>query len=743
MTTTPNHTSVPTITPTPTIPSREVTILVDDFNSQPYPGEPIYYFNRLQGERGAVNGSILEWGKGQVTTKIAPDTTWGGVSMSLNHPFSEGLPINFSAILPAQIQPAYQSQIVGITAVILDGTPGKTFRLELKDSGELQWSGEVPLDGGPQTVMFGLPALGNIDELLWILDGASVNDYVTLNNVSFTTKTQIMDMETAVFVWSYGMLLNNWNPETGLVRDKAKDASGIFDAIQATGSLAAATAMAEQLGIVSRADAINIVNKISETLLTDVPSLHGLWPHFVTTSPTNELNIVAGTEWSSVDTAIAAIGLLSAQSGLGLDTSGVKQMLQAVDWEALTSDKGISHGYTYSGEVLPSHWDVFGSESWLAGLAYAAATGQVASIPTSSPPTANGSGFIDEMAWLFVPPPNQDYWGNDWTVYRETAVSNQLVYYPTNHPDSCFSQLGLFGLSAAEIPDAAMAANGDVYQAFGTGGLFTGPNDGTGFGTAVIVPHYSAMIASLHPQEAAQMWEWLIRHGYFSPLNNVESFTFPTRLNCNPEAAAWNSLKGSWNLSLQTLGWGRYLAERNGQEPILWQATANNPFLNSGYLLMTGEETAETTMPTMWPFERECENPDEYSVGQTIERPNASAANVHGQFGAAGEAPWPEQTGFVKYDNIETPRSEHLYLQIQYSKNSPSDVPIRVFLDDEPEPRVTFSPGDLGSWEEFAWTEPLLLGTIEAGVHTIKFETDGQQYGVADLDKFVLLAELP
>jgi hypothetical protein len=40
----------------------------------------------------------------------------------------------------------------------------------------------------------------------------------------------------------------------GLVRDKAKDASGEFDAIQATGCLAAATASAEQLGVVDQGD---------------------------------------------------------------------------------------------------------------------------------------------------------------------------------------------------------------------------------------------------------------------------------------------------------------------------------------------------------------------------------------------------------------------------------------------------------------------------------------------------------
>src|SRR6185503_5297522 len=97
----------------------------------------------------------------------------------------------------------------------------------------------------------------------------------------FTATTQIMDTATAAFVWSYGMLLRNWNPTTGLVRDKAKDVSGEFDAIQATGSLAAATAIAEQLGVISHADAIQIVSKISTTLLLDLPRFHGLWPHFV------------------------------------------------------------------------------------------------------------------------------------------------------------------------------------------------------------------------------------------------------------------------------------------------------------------------------------------------------------------------------------------------------------------------------------------------------------------------------
>jgi hypothetical protein len=54
----------------------------------------------------------------------------------------------------------------------------------------------------------------------------------------------------------------------------------------------------------------------------------------------------------------------------------------------------------------------------------------------------DGSGFIDELAWLFVPPPSgQDYWGIDWVSYRSTAAANQISHYPTYDSASCFSQL--------------------------------------------------------------------------------------------------------------------------------------------------------------------------------------------------------------------------------------------------------------------------------------------------------------
>jgi hypothetical protein len=738
----PTHTPMPTPLPAAVSPpglgvSRSLSLLVDDFAPQPYQGQSVYFYNRLEGDRGAINNSLMEWGKGQVTTTLSAGNSWGGVWMSLNHPIREGLPVNFSAVLPPQIKPAYQSRVTGVTVLIARGTPGRAFWLELKDGSQLRWRHGISLEGGPQTLSMDLPALGNINQLVWVLDRASAGDYVVIQRVSFTATTQITDTATAAFVWSYGMLLANWNPATGLVRDKAKDASGEFDAIQATGCLAAATASAEQLGIVEHSAAVQVVDKIGHTLLTKLPRSHGLWPHWVKVSPTGAPTIVENTEWSSVDTAIAALGLLAAQSGLGMDTSGTEQMLQAIEWSAMVTPGGISHGYTTTGDPIPYAWEVFGGESWLVDLAYAAATGQVAPITYPAPPTANGSGFIDELVWLFVPPPSgQDYWGTDWAAYRPAAADRQTQYYPTHSPQSCFAQAGLFGLSAGEVPAPALVPPASIYQAFGVGGRFTPADDGSAlFGAPAVVPHYSAMIASLRPQEAIKMWGWLMSEGYFTPLNNVESLMFPAGSSCDASAAVWNQLKGSWNLSLQTLGWGRYLAQRRGQVPILWQAATANPFLQKGYRLMVSQAPAA---PAPWPLTKECEGPDESTVGQTMARSNASGSKVHGQFGTTAAGPWPAKSGYVKYNHITIPATDHLHLTLRYSKYSPSSVPILITIDDESTPRAIFYPVDQGDWNRFTSTEPILLGSIGSGVHSIKFYTDGQEYGVADLDMFVL-----
>jgi hypothetical protein len=798
------HTLPPNV-PHPTLDASSMTIIVDDFEPQPYQGDTIYYYNRIGGDRGVLGDSSVAWGPGLVTTTINSDNAWGGVWMSLNHPLREQEPLNFSAILPAQIDPAYQSQITDLSVSISSATPGASFKLELKNAGALQWAEAITLTGGEQTVTYDLPPLTDVNELVWILDQAMRDDYVVIDQVALTATTPITDIAEAAFVWSYGMLLGAWNSATGLVRDKARDASGEFDAIQSTGSLAAATVMAEQLGFVTTDDAITIVTHISNTLLIDVPRYKGLWPHWVKTSPTGELLIVEETEWSSVDSAIAALALLNAQSALGLNTAGIEQMLHAIDWENLSAPTGLSHGYTYDKALIPYAWDTFGGESWLLALVYAAATHQPPPLEYPTPPTANGSGFIDELAWLFVAPPLVvDHWGVDWRAYRQEAADSQIAYYCDTYPTSCFCQLGLFGLSAAEVPMPSAIPKDAIYQAFGVGGRFSPSNDGAALlGAPVVAPHYSALAASIRPRASLDMWAWLINQGHFSPLNNVETLMFPPGSSCDPMEVEWNHLKGSWNLALQTLGWGRYLAQQRGEIPILWQAAAANSFLDAGYSLLapvyhylplvvkdaaingaiptttppitiipsstntpTGTPTATftftrtptatstptntpattltptpTSTATTWIYEREFEYPDVHTVGKVIWRSNASGSRVHGQFGAIDSPPYLPQAGYVKYNNINISGADHLYLELRYSKDSPATVPILVYLNDESTPRASFTLDNQGNWNTFAWTDPIDLGSVDGGVYSIKFYTGGQQYGVTDLDIFILTTD--
>jgi hypothetical protein len=217
---------------------------------------------------------------------------------------------------------------------------------------------------------------------------------------------------------------------------------------------------------------------------------------------------------------------------------------------------------------------------------------------------------------------------------------------------------------------------------------------------------------------------------------------------------------------------GRYLAERRAQAPILWQAAQENALLSRGYAVLASPSAALAAAPTGtgadphipapivvtpsltlatpqagvqagWAFTRECEYPSAYTVGQTLERPHASQGKVHGQFGCLSAGPWSPKAGSVTYDDLPLPRTDDLVLRLRYSKYSAPSVPILISLDDERLPRATLYPRDQGNWDQFAWSDTLALGAVAEGRHTLRFTTDGQQYGVADLDLFVLAAGAP
>jgi DNA-binding CsgD family transcriptional regulator len=148
--------------------------------------------------------------------------------------------------------------------------------------------------------------------------------------------------------------------------------------------------------------------------------------------------------------------------------------------------------------------------------------------------------------------------------------------------------------------------------------------------------------------------------------------------------------------------------------------------------------------PAVWDgYERECEFPDEATVGRMVERTNASAARAHGEFGTQGAPLWSAVPGFVRYTNIRTPHLQQLVLLLRYSKDSPATAPLEIFLDGEALPRARIYLLDLGDWGKFAWTVPIDLGEVSRGTHSITFSTQGQPEGVAELDQMILTDQLP
>lgn len=153
-----------------------------------------------------------------------------------------------------------------------------------------------------------------------------------------------------------------------------------------------------------------------------------------------------------------------------------------------------------------------------------------------------------------------------------------------------------------------------------------------------------------------------------------------------------------------------------------------------------GSQPAPMPIPraTSGESKREAEYPDQSSVGQMIRRSNASGGQVHGQIGCTEDSPWPAKPGYVKYSNLKTPQTDHLYLVLRYSKNSPPSVPVDIYIDDEAQPRASFRPEDQGDWNKFATSAEIGLGSVTEGTHSFTLEVEGQQYGVLDLDYLIL-----
>ena len=564
--------------------STSVWCVVDD-HVRPLPGEPPngWFYNQIGGDRGLLSDISVDPG-GEAAYSRSSDSVyrgeilrhsghWGSLGMwyALGRPASDSPSLDPTAIYHSVILPAFQPRLTGIDVVVssIESPAGRDdleFKVELKGHnaqghqtlrGDWKWSGREQLLAGtfPKTFSVDIKpeALGgDAGVVLWMLDGATLGDAIEVDSVRLRVEMPELPIADEALLTSLGMLLHNYDDSTGMVQDRSSFPRGDFENVTATAKLAKILAMALEMGFVEDAAAKSIIAKIAETLLNVVPrgptEINSLWPHFTYNGGTER---ISDSEWASGDTAYAVLDLIVALWMIGDPQGQLPQsvaMLKQIDWAALRAPNGgFYHGYDVDGGLLTGIWYGFGAET--IGVILAALAGGDVLGEMGPPPSDNGSGFIYHAGYPIVPS-GVDRWGNNWFALRYAEIESQLGWYADPaHTNPYLSDLGLFGLSAAERPEGWDPDPDHIYQAYGTGGQDPTALDGS---NRVVALHYSGMIAQMQKEAAEAMWVSLRQSGVISPLNNLES------MQVNPTSGAIefiNYLRGSWNLALQAEGW--------------------------------------------------------------------------------------------------------------------------------------------------------------------------------------------
>jgi hypothetical protein len=295
----------------------------------------------------------------------------------------------------------------------------------------------------------------------------------------------------------------------------------------------------------------------------------GWLPHFTTRTEGGVAAIAPGTEFSTVDTAIALQSLLLATQILHADDlrHDVVRMISAVDYDAVTDPEGwIFHGFQDDGiTLLPATWQDWGGETALILTMEAMMPNRLPKgrmQPGGQP--YRGVGFIAEIQSLFYPdfdrPEPDRISGISWPMVRRKLLMEQMSYPKQCLPESTASRAGIFGLSAGEtgMPGAGYTANGVEVM-----------------GVRWLHPHYMMMgLALSAPELYAQGLRDL----------NANSFLFALGLPENMEVdfRFHNPMQGSLNAAFEALSAYHGWKMRGSTANRIDQASLEDPLMRKG-----------------------------------------------------------------------------------------------------------------------------------------------------------------
>jgi hypothetical protein len=433
---------------------------------------------------------------------------------------------------------------------------------------QVVWQTTLTLDSaGTTTFNFpiptGLPT--DIKFMNWI---AEPGCDLQLSSIGFIAERPDMPLEEWALRISLGKLRRCHDPASGFTRDRGHLPAGEFDSIASTGMHALASAIGVTEGILGKA---KVVQEISTTIaaLRRLPAAAGFLPHFVRRSDEGRHIIVPGTEFSTVDTAIALQSLLLATRILDLSqmNTEVAGMIAAIDFDTVTDAEGwIGHGFLDDGKTpLSASWGDWGGETALvlaleAMISDRKPRGKM--IPSGQP--YRGVGFIAEIQSLFYPDfdrPEPDLISSIlWPDVRRRLLDTQIAYPKTSWPDSAAAGSGIFGLSAGEsgMPGGGYTANGTEVM-----------------GVRWLHPHYMMMGLALSAPRL-----------YPKGLRDLDSkqFLFPLGLAENIEAdlKLHNPMQGSLNASFESISAYHGWKKRNTPTNLIDKASNHDPLLRKG-----------------------------------------------------------------------------------------------------------------------------------------------------------------
>ena len=437
-------------------------------------------------------------------------------------------------------------------------------RFELADAERrVVWSHTMALDSDETVTQYieipeEMPQ--NVKFLNWIAEPGTT---LLLSSIGFMAERPEMPLEEWAFLISLGKLRRCLDKESGLTRDRGHLPAGVFDSIASTGMEALGSALGAAEGFLNREQTAAEIRTTVKTL-SEIKKAAGFLPHFVQQDQSGKVVIHPGTEYSTVDTAIALLSLLLATDILDLPDvrEDVVRMISALDFDAVTSEEGwIGHGFQTDGTTkITSEWRDWGGETALVLALEAMVPNRVPrGKTTDAGQVYRGVGFIAELQSLFFP----DFDSNEpdlmsavsWPESRRALIDKQIAYVKENWPESRAARTGIFGLSAGEagMPGSGYTANGTEVM-----------------GVRWLHPHYMLMgLALSNPAAYSEGLRRLDGIGYLSPLGLPENIEIELNLH--------NPMQGSLNASFETLAAYHGWRKRNSGENLLDKAAMTDP----------------------------------------------------------------------------------------------------------------------------------------------------------------------